>query len=127
MTTMIKLARALGQVTLDEFITWSARKQARNLLDYPSNKGKPAWNRGQAWSDEVKKNISNGKKNSSSAKNWRGKCRIIEGLTISEWSKKLGVSRPRVVYWYETRKTMTGCVPGKVGGWNKGIKTKDTK
>ena len=63
MTTMIKLAKtskAHGpEVTLDEFLSWSARKQARNLVDYPSNKGKPAWNRGQAWSDEVKKNISN--------------------------------------------------------------------
>jgi hypothetical protein len=50
-----------SEVPVEEFLNWSARKQARNIIEYPpnkGNKGKVAWNRGLAWSDQVKKNIS---------------------------------------------------------------------
>ena len=48
---------------------------------------------------------------------------LIEGKPISHWSKVYGVSRRRVVKWYEMHGTMKGCVAGKAGGWNKGKKT----
>tara|TARA_R110002153_G_scaffold122445_1_gene268349 strand:- start:148 stop:534 length:387 start_codon:yes stop_codon:yes gene_type:complete len=44
---------------------------------------------------------------------------IIEGKSISQWSRELGVGRGRAKKWFELHGTMKGCVPGKAGGWNK--------
>lgn len=54
--------------------------------------------------------------------NTNARRRIIEGKSVSEWARELNVSRERVVKWFEKHGTMKGCVPGKAGGWNKGIK-----
>ena len=76
MTTMVKLGSALGQVTLDEFLTWSSKKQAKNLMpnrNIPTkehiakvaavNRGKPAWNKGICHlSDEAKKSIGDARR-----------------------------------------------------------------
>ena len=56
--------------------------------------------------------------------NTNARCRIIQGKSVAEWSKKLGVSRKRVVAWYQTHGSMKGCCPGQAGGWNKGLKLK---
>ena len=143
MTMMIKLGSSRGEVSLDEFLTWSCQKQMKNLRPTPvenRNKGTKTID-GKLIVELIKQygdtapyhlrkygHLDNiGKGPGAKKGNTNAKCRIIQGHSVSEWSKKLGVSRGRVVYWYETHKTMTGCVAGKAGGWNKGIKTKDTK
>ena len=140
--TIIKLASALGQVTLHEFMTWSCQKQTKNLRPTPAENRK----KGTKTIDgklvvELKKqygatapyhlnkygHLDNiGKGRGAKKGNTNAKCRIIQGHSVSEWCKKLGVSRIRVVQWYQIHNTMVGCVPGVAGGWNKGIKTKKT-
>lgn len=57
---MIKLATKKHgpEVTLEEFLTWNAKKQIMNLIPNNSLKGRTPWNRGIARTDEEKKNIS---------------------------------------------------------------------
>jgi hypothetical protein len=38
--------------------------------------------------------------------------RIIEGKSIIEWARELGVPRDRVVKWFKRHGTMQGCAPG---------------
>jgi hypothetical protein len=54
--------------------------------------------------------------------NTNARRRVIEGKSVSEWARELGVDRRRVLSWFEKHGTMKGCVPGKAGGWNKGKK-----
>ena len=59
MTAMVKLGSSRGEVSLDEFLTWSANKQRQNVSPIrnpvsaerraqisAANKGRPAWNKG---------------------------------------------------------------------------------
>lgn len=122
MNSMVKLKYTKvngSEVPLEEFLNWSARKQARNLIEYPSNKGNPAWNRGLARTDQEKKNISlarignpmlnaRGKRAPMSEEqkalrrgprpqcSWNRQVQSPQGTfsSIRAWSEASGISRP---------------------------------
>jgi hypothetical protein len=140
---LVKLGSALGQVTLEEFLNWSYQKQMKNLWPTPvDNRRKATKTIDGKLIVELKKQYGDtapyhlkkyghldniGKSPGAKKGNTNAKRRIIQGHSVSEWSKKIGVSRRRVVDWYQTHNTMVGCVPGIAGAWNKGIKTKEPK
>ena len=134
MTMMIKLGSALGQVTLDEFLSWNQNKQRNNLLPnrniptkehlaraIAARKGKPAWNRGICHlSDEAKKRISEARKKT-------------KGLYKNTYQ-----SKPVMTYYgpYPSKTAVAraaGVDPGTVSNWIKKYPehyyyiTKDTK
>lgn len=112
MTAMVKLGSSRGEVSLDEFLTWSNNKQRQNVSPTRNpvsaerrarisacNKGKTAWNKGISHiSEEGLRRISQGQKNRH-ADNRAGKYqRTDEVKEIHKVSSSVPVMTPHGMF-----------------------------